>query len=524
MFGSSPIDKKSFIGGNSSISRLRLLLIFFLIAAFPNPSSADTSVNISIDSWVYPALEKLDSFGLIKSGLMNTRPFTRMEVARLTGEAIVSITEREPENDIDGLALYLLERLKREFRDELSILEIIDDVKVKTFIKPIDEAKVKYHLLDGKHAVYNNDGIRYGDHNNASLEFSGRSKFFDIISLYYQPILKYNQELDGEDKTELDLIKGYVKLNLGNIEFEIGRDSLWWGPGHHGSLLMTNNAEPFDMVKISNPRSILLPWIFRYLGPFKITWFITKLEKERIVPEPYLSGLRLNFKPLPVLELGASRVVMMGGEGRSGLDFNDILKIITGENTSRVEEDTSNQIASIDFSVKLGFLGNTEMYGEWGGEDEANALPTKIGYLIGIYVPRITHDGRFDLRAEYANNHVERYPDVWYSHSVYSTGYTYRGSIIGHHMGSDTEDIFIRITNHLTYDLKAGMDFDFEKRGKSNPSPEEHFQFGIDLSYNITDMIEFKGRYGFEKVNNYNFIHGVDKDYHFLGTELAIKF
>ena len=61
---------------------------------------------------------------------MNTKPLTRMEVARLTGEAMVLMAERKPGDDTDRLTLYLLERLKKEFRDELSILGTIHNVKL----------------------------------------------------------------------------------------------------------------------------------------------------------------------------------------------------------------------------------------------------------------------------------------------------------------------------------------------------------------------------------------------------------
>ncbi len=508
---------------NGSLT-LPLVLIFLVIFIFPARSLSMTSVNVDLDSWTYPALEKLTATGLIKSDVMNTRPLTRVELARLTGEALASAEERKCGDQLSGLSLYLLERLKGEFKDELSILGIIDDVSVHTFIKPVDELRVRYHLLDGGHAIYNNDGIRYGDDHNASLEFSGRGKLFNTISFYYRPIVRYNQDLDDEEETELELLRGYIKVNLGNVELEIGRDSLWWGPGHHGSLLMTNNAEPFDMVKVSNSRPIILPWVFRYLGPFKTTWFLTELEKDREVPEPYLTGFRVNFKPLPVLEIGASRVIMMGGDGRPDVDFGDILKVITGENISGAEEDTSNQIASVDFSLRLEFLRNTEIYGELGGEDEAGGLPTKKGYLAGIYFPRVTHDGRVDLRVEYAYNHVDGHPNVWYNHSVYKTGYRYEDSVIGHHMGSDAEDLFARVTGCVTGRMTVGMDFDFEERSKSDPFPEKHYQYGIDLSYDINDMIHIAGRYGFEKVKNHNKTDGAEEEYHFFSTELEIRF
>ncbi|HCX89265.1 MAG TPA: hypothetical protein DHT43_01850, partial [Deltaproteobacteria bacterium] len=84
---------------------LQIILIALLIIALPIPALSGTSVNVDVDSWVYPAIERLASFGLIESGLINTRPLTRTELARLTGEAMGLIAERKPGDEVDGLTL-----------------------------------------------------------------------------------------------------------------------------------------------------------------------------------------------------------------------------------------------------------------------------------------------------------------------------------------------------------------------------------------------------------------------------------
>lgn len=516
-------------------SKLQISLIALFIIALPIPALSKTSVNVDVDSWVYPAMERLASFGLIESGLMNTRPLTRMEVARLTGEAMGLIAERKPGYEVDGLTLYILKRLKKEFRDELSNLGMIEDVKITTIIKPIDEMKIGYHLLDENYTIYNNDGIRYGNNHNASLEISGHGEFFDTISLYYQPIFDYNQNLDDEENTSVELKKGYAKLTLGNIEFEIGRDSMWWGPGYHGDLLMTNNAKPFDMMKFSNPTPILLPWIFRYLGPFKATLILSKLEKDRTIskpdltgyiPEPYLYGLRLNLKPLPTLELGLSQIAIFGGEGRR-LGFTDTLEVLYS-NRNLSGEKQSNQQVAVDFSFWIKdidritrLLRSVKVYGEIGAEDTGYP-PDRRAYLVGLLFKDLFLTGKTDLRIEYANTSPGQGPLSWYLHGEYPA--FYKGRIFGHHVGTDAEDLFTRATSYLTNDLIAGIDIDMENKGLSRATQETQYQFGIDLSYNITDMIGVTGRYVFERVNNLNFVDGEDKIRHFFGGELTIRF
>jgi len=83
------------------------------------------------------------------------------------------------------------------------------------------------------------------------------------FSFFVQPALIYNQHSGwtltstsfayGDSTTyaedggsiNLQLHKGYVKLNIFNFEVEVGRDSLWWGPVITPALLMSNNAPPW---------------------------------------------------------------------------------------------------------------------------------------------------------------------------------------------------------------------------------------------------------------------------------------
>ena len=43
-----------------------------------------------------------------------------------------------------------------------------------------------------------------------------------------------------------------LKLTFWNVAAEVGRGTQWWGPGYHGSLLLTNHAFPLDMIKLGS--------------------------------------------------------------------------------------------------------------------------------------------------------------------------------------------------------------------------------------------------------------------------------
>ncbi len=124
-----------------------------------------------------------------------------------------------------------------------------------------------------------------------------------------------NADWTSEEGADLTLKGAYGVVSFLGLDLTVGKDSQWWGPGYHGSLLLSNNAEPFTMVRLENPEPVLLPWILKYLGPFRWTFFVTRLEHDRRdVPEPYLWGMRIDFKPHPYVEIGLQRTAMLGGD------------------------------------------------------------------------------------------------------------------------------------------------------------------------------------------------------------------
>ncbi|HBC34391.1 MAG TPA: capsule assembly Wzi family protein, partial [Marinobacter adhaerens] len=61
------------------------------------------------------------------------------------------------------------------------------------------------------------------------------------------------------------------------------------------------------------PESDLLSWI----GPWKLNLFLGQLEEERAIPDAKIIGMRVSFIPVERLEIGLSRIIMFGGEGKS---------------------------------------------------------------------------------------------------------------------------------------------------------------------------------------------------------------
>ena len=72
---------------------------------------------VPLDSWIYPALERLTALGDISTAISAMRPWTRMECARQLGEAADRIVDDDTgENE----AARLYRDLTREFSGEIA--------------------------------------------------------------------------------------------------------------------------------------------------------------------------------------------------------------------------------------------------------------------------------------------------------------------------------------------------------------------------------------------------------------------
>lgn len=507
--------------------RVLLLLLLFTGMAFCATCSLASPVSapLPLDSWVYPTLDKLAGAGLLESSLQGTRPYTRLEAARLFLEA-----KRHVHTRLSPRVVFeLLERLETELHDQVIELSHQDGITPPSYLKPMQSAEVHYVFREGEASDisgtdarqfslnYNNQGINYAENHNGEMIFDGVGRLADSLQIYWRPQVLTGEGNDGAD---IRLLQGTVALGLGPIEISAGRQSLWWGQGRHGSLVLTNNAAPLDMLRITNPQPLLLPWLFEYLGPFRFDVFWSRLEKERTIPKPWFAGLRINFKPLPNLEIGASRTAIFGGEGRPDINFSDFLTILGGKNLSG-GEDTSNQLAAFDLSLRLPFLRGAQLYGEWGGEDEAGGFVSNHAYIAGLYLPHLEPSGRASLRLEYADlSHIAHNAPAWYRHGIYKSGYTYQQMILGHHVGGAAKDFFAELQLELPADLMVKLNFDHETRGYDQPVFEEHVETGVGFIWYWSETSSLELRYRLDQVSNFGFAADYDQKLHIASAGL----
>lgn len=478
--------------------RIFLILFFSIVLTVPS-ASASSYVDVTDD--VYNLLLRLEAEGVITSGLLTTKPISYKEITRLILEA-----ERNSEE-----GNILVQRLIQSLKERLKA-EPTDMNREITFIKPLDLPYARYVYADSdlQSLYYNMDGDHYEKGSNLRAGFSSRAEL-RWLSLHINPEFRYS-----DDDKDFIVRRAYGVLNFSGLALTVGKDSQWWGPGYHGSILLSNNAEPLTMLRLTNPHPVLLPWIFKYLGPFRFTVFATRLEKERVVSESYLWGMRLNFKPIPYLELGLQRTALLGGKGRSE-SLNTWWKSFTGSGENEKGSGSGDQRAGFDIKVTLPFKWQPlQIYMEADGEDEAGKyppIPYKWAYLTGIYLPRVLNFERIDFRAEYATTHVSGSPNVWYKHGTYTSGYTYKGRIIGHHMDTDSKDIFMEITYLIPEkNRRLSISYDREEHNLSEKIKEKKDEATLKVNIGLAKNIEMQTLCGYGKIKNAGNISGKNED------------
>jgi hypothetical protein len=296
---------------------------------------------------------------------------------------------------------------------------------------------------------------------------------------------------------------------------------------------MSNNAHPFDMIKLSNPEPVRLPWILSYLGHWQFNLIFSQLNDERKAPElanPFLCGMRLGLKPVRYLELGASHLVQFGGPGRRDLSLKEINQIIFGNTDRQGEKTESNQQASVDIALTLPNLkkyiivaDGLKLYGEIGGEDNGYP-PTSRAWLAGLAVYKPFGLDRSILRVEYATTILGPYnsPASWYVHPAYPM--QYEGRVFGHHAGCESNDIFVE-WSHSFEKLYYKLSFDMERSGiKTQTYTQSKKQYLGELGYRLHNNASVTLRYLYEDIKNLDNVQDANNQNQYMGVEAVLQF
>ena len=462
---------------------------------------------VPLDSWVYPALERLAALGYIGTATAGLRPWTRLECARLTSEA----GEHWAESDSPLEVQQLYDALSEEFAREFELMS--GESNVSAQVESVYQRSLGISgrpLTDNQHfgqTLLNDYGRPYQEGFNAVVGGSGwttagpfviyaRSEYESAPSAPAPSpaALAFIGSVDDLPPNapslpiaathRFRLLDAYVGMTIKNWQISYGRQSQWWGPSENGALLFTNNAEPLNnMLRIDRVQPFRLPWLFRYLGAIRIQFFLGQLSGHQFVnntpggligeyghalhPQPFLSGEKISLKLTPNFEFGLTKTTVYGGPGNP-LTFKTFFQSTFGVHVHGAA--LGDGRSGADFSYRLPKLRDwLTFYGEAMSEDEASPIPYMRQSIFqgGLYFAKIPKIPKVDLRLEGGSTSAVNY-DVepggyFYWNGQYVDGYTNNGRSIGSWLGRAAQGESAKTTYWLSPRNKIALEFRHRK-------------------------------------------------------------
>ena len=433
---------------------------------------------VPLDSWVYPALDRLSAMGLIDSGFTGMRPWTRRECARLVSEAGDHIADAFLENG-DGDAQETISELEREFHSE------IDGGDQGTFRIESLYSRAEYisgtPINDGYHFAQtqiNDFGRPYGRGWNTATGFSAYASQGRWVSYFrgeWQTAgglpalpLAARQTLQQVDHgalltdapqlstSQFSVLDAYVGLMFSNWQVSFGRQSLWWGPGDGSPVMMSDNAAPLNMFRINRVTPLKLPSFLGWLGPLRVEFFLGQLSGQQFMnvngvigsfqhtlhPQPMIHGERFTFKPTKNFEFGFSRTVIFAGEDVPFTlgSFKSSLFSISRSFTS----DPGDRRSGMDWSYRVPKLRDwVTFYGDAFADDQISPIAywDRSAIRAGLYFSHLPGISKLDFRAEGVYTDLPAGGALshgfFYSNDRYLNGYTNNGQLMGSWIGRE---------------------------------------------------------------------------------------
>jgi Capsule assembly protein Wzi/PAP2 superfamily len=437
------------------------------------------SAFVPIDSWVYPAFDRLFAAGYVQSNLLGLRPWTRRECARLTEEA-----QEYLETDQPGSEAAIVRDLAGEFAAELAAdahpQASIDSIYFRSTSIVGQPVSDSFHFGQ---TITNDYGRPYGEGWNGIIGVTASASAGPVVIYLrgegersaatpgispataraidasdFLPLGTYSTS-GTPSALRLRPLEAYIAYGFHDWQLTAGTQSLWLGPSVGGPMLFSNNAAPMPMLRISRTSPAELPSLLRWMGPVRTEFFIGRLTGQRFIgsltgflgpnlpKQPFIAGQKLSFKPTANLEIGVSMTALLGGPGQPLTAKNLARGLFTGASISPVSaSDPSDRRSGIDFTYRIPHLRDRVIfYTDAFADDWISPLanPRRAAMQPGIYLPKVPAVNKLDLRLEAAYTDVPSVRDVgfFYFNARFNSGYTNAGNLIGNAVGREGRSI-----------------------------------------------------------------------------------
>ena len=434
------------------------------------------STNVPMDSWVYPALERLGTMGLIPSQSSSIRPWTRVECLRQIREVQKNLGDYGLSDDVNEEAQRILTDLEKEF----------DQTPDKNGIV-LESAYIRYGtiagpaLTDGFHfgqTWWNDYGRPLGQGSSGIAGFSARAthgRFFlyDRQELQQSPGTPAFTASQAQLFNTLDNIpfgspvvpapfplmpamsaytrqrplELYAGVAFSGNALSFGKQALYWGPTTMGPWAFSSNAEPTYNLRFVATRPHPLPFV-PWLGTYRFDVVFGKLSGHKYPARPYFNGQKIDFTLGSNLEVSFTRWSILWGVGHP-MTLGSLKRNIFSSNSTGAtflygdRTDPGDRKSGFDFRYRIpGLRRLVTIYADSYADDELNPIdaPRRVAWAPGIYISQLPYLHHMDFRFEVASSQEMSKDEGgtrFFLNNQYRDGNTNKGFLLGNAVGRD---------------------------------------------------------------------------------------
>ena len=441
------------------------------------------STNVPMDSWIYPALERLNAMGLIPFQSVAIRPWTRQECRRQLEQAkdILSGVRGhyyDVSDSIKNEAMDLIPDLERELddpnEDQNAVLESTY-ARVGTIAGPA--------LTDSFHfgQTWANDfGRPLSRGTSAVGGFSARAVYKRFF-LYDRQELQQSPSLPGVTAAQSALfyqlddvsinvpgiagpppipvtapgaaylrqrpLELYAGVAFDGYSASFGKQEIFWGPTTMGPFSFSSNAEPTYNLRLIATRPHPFPF-FPTLGTYRVDLVFGKLSGHHYPARPYYNGQKIDFTFGRLFETSFTRWSILWGVGHPmtlhSLKDNLFSENSTGSNFGYGDrDDPGDRKSGFDLRLHVPGLRNlVTIYADSYADDEPSPIdaPRRVAWAPGIYLARLPYLPHMDFRFETTSSEelsTDEGGTRFFINNQYRDGNTNKGFLLGSFVGRD---------------------------------------------------------------------------------------
>ena len=432
----------------------------------PDVSSDYGLVYEPLDSWIYPAFERLFALGYADSAYLDMRPWTRNSCLQILEETYSKLQDAPQDKEAWSIFQALAIEFGAHAGPVIPRTEVANLYTRNMYIKgpPINNS---FHFGQ---TLINDYGRPYQEGFNALDGFSARAEGYHFSldvrgeyqhapgrAAYPESVQELFSQIDSTPFVAPEpvpatnvfrLINANFGFAVANNEFTVGKADDWWGPTQSGGMAISNNMEPNYALRINRVTPLRIPLISDVLGPFRYEGIFGSLKGHSYPNAPWLQAQKFSFKPTRNLEFGFSRVVVFAGKDHVPLTFGSFWHSFTSfSNVSLAEKESRNdpgfRSSTFDFTWRLPWMEKwLTLYSDSIVHDDVSPLaaPRRAAVNPGLYLshfPRLPH---VDLRVEGVSTDPvasSQGGQFLYYEFEYPDGYTVKGNMFGSWMGRE---------------------------------------------------------------------------------------